>query len=51
LAVRDLINTHQYDILTGLWRVGVGRIHPDDPDMDLDRFLAVVRRVAGRVAA
>jgi hypothetical protein len=48
LTVRDLINTRQYDILTGAWRVGVGRIHPDDPDMNLDQFIAVVRQAVAK---
>lgn len=37
LIVRDLINTRQYDALTGYWRRAIGPIHPDDPELPSDR--------------
>ena len=36
LAVRDLITTDQYDILTRAWRTTIGPIHPDDPELPGD---------------
>lgn len=34
LVVRDLITTEDYDTLTLPWRQIVGRIHPDDPEVE-----------------
>ena len=34
LVVRDLITTKDYDTLTLPWRRVIGRIHPDDPEVE-----------------
>ncbi|AGY47119.1 hypothetical protein CN1A_10 [Clavibacter phage CN1A] len=33
LFARDLLDTEQYDLLTGPWRRSIGPIHPDDADL------------------